>query len=219
MIRVAHKHWNNHLICAVHCKTWGRLPWYGSILEFAIVPLDVNYGPHKHAMPLHLIVQPPDKCKYLTKIQAHYYKINGYDPDTVRGLFYGWFDKQLGLNDYDFYRQKKIIPLGCSWPNQQMFLHAFFNDAPAYVCEVDDAPDEYFMYFHDYLYRDLSEITQIRSDWQANNVQRVTDCHQNTLANILTDNGVSNSPTDNSLTKAVAIAKCYQKQLKDMRMF
>ena len=218
MLKVAHKHWNNHLICAIHCKTWGKLPWYGGILEIGIVPLDVNYGPNKNAMPLHLIVKPPDNCKALNKNQQEYYSRIGYDAETVKGLFYSWFDKQLGLNDYDNYMMKKIIPLGCHWPTQQMFLHAFFNDAPAYVCEVNESEDEYFMYFHDHLYRDISSVTQLRSDWQAHYTTPVTDVYQ-TMTKIISANNIPTKRGDNSLTKAVQLATCYQRQLNDMRMF
>ena len=204
------KAWNQHILCSIVARWAGVVPWHSSLTELAIVPVDTHYRQDPHVVPFHVTIKPevtdglgPTEIKRLNR---------GMDTGTAIEAFKQWFD-YLGLNDNDFYNQKKIIPLAYDWPEQRAYIQAWINDAPSFGTEQDQLK----LFFTD-AYRDLRAFANLGADWQVHRGEYL-EFIKDEYTWLMKRAGTAARRGINALEEAADLIKGYRGTLDKCRMF
>lgn len=189
------KQFFNNLPAVIYCRWTHPDLLVHELLEFAVLPLDVDFTISKKHTPFHAYIKPQmthyDKryCKMRDYRNSHTY---GSEAVAVRDMFLTWYDSLKLIAN------KSIMPLGF-----QTALH--LN-----VFQLFLGPDTYRGCFHYYI-RDLQSASLFTNDWAGFNHDPYP-FQKNTLSFILARMGMYPKEND-CMSRCRQIREAYSRML------
>lgn len=135
-------HWNGNLLCAVDIETTGTDVERHEVIQIAIVPLGVDYGPAKGLKPFVTYVRPEGEC------DPEATAVHGIAPETlalapskerVIDRLIKW------VNDLDLVFDRRLLMLAHNGTFENRFLNRFLGQDLYYQIFNANSRDSMFL--------------------------------------------------------------------------
>jgi hypothetical protein len=190
-------HLNNHLLCAMACRTSGPNPQLHELLELACIPLQSNWKVDKR-FGIYNIELRPEYPQYTIRGEDYQrYKLAGLSREKALELFDNWFEK------FNMRSGKKIVPICHDWPIISQFLLKWMGW------------EDYRAYFHESDYRDPRVAALYANDRADINNEQVIYA-RTALNSITSRNECERTKRSDVLHKAKVTAEVYGNMLTQL---